>query len=222
MSVTIDEVKRTPLFAVYLHRLYSLAVAMRDGCDDVFRLAAPPAHGMYIKVDPMLHSRIEGILIDAANIRRLVETDPKRRKNESRRTYDLRLARSRSLASLVRQCDLSAMLDSRVRNSVEHFDEYLDHLNAKLAGGEEPPGPSVAYNMTLSHWRAFKPPPYPLRLYVVEEHTYYNFGRAIDLNILRSQADQLAEWLLTSGVLGSADSPGGLLVVLEQKGRESG
>lgn len=210
--MTPEDAVKTRLFAVYLHRLYSLSIAVRDGCDEVFRLAPPPARDMYIKVDPVLHSRLDAILIDAANIKRLVATNPLKGKNEATRTYNLRIARSEALAALLAGIDISAIVDVKLRNTLEHFDEYLDDLNAKLHAGDVPPAPMAGYNLTLSHREVMTPPLHPLRLYVATERKYYNFTTTVDLEQLRSQANAIATVLLP--LLGAADSPGGLMVHL--------
>jgi hypothetical protein len=205
-----------PCFGVYVHRLCGLAIAVRDGCDEIFEIAALPARGMYVKVDPALHARIDGVLIAAANIKRLIGAAPGRSKNESRRRYGLRCARSEILAGLVDLPNLSALLDSGVRNSLEHFDEHLDHLVESIADGDSTLT-SAAYNMTLSHWEALPERHYPLRIYVAVERKFYNFERVIDLDALRSQAGSLVDSLMESDRHGLKDGRAGLVVLFGRK-----
>jgi hypothetical protein len=56
--------------------------------------------------------------------------------------------------------ELEEILKSGVRNSIEHFDEYLDDAYVK-ATRHKIPSPWAAYNMTVSDARTFDPPSYP-------------------------------------------------------------
>ena len=118
----------TALFRVYLHELFMLAKSVRDRCDAVFSKTAPPASGYYINVDPELHSSINGILIDAANIKKLIHTGPKRRNGEAKKVYDLRQQRSHFLADLLVGIELEDILDTKVRNTLVGLTRFDGHL----------------------------------------------------------------------------------------------
>ena len=60
------------LFTIYFHELLWLATAICENCEAVFEDTAQPTEGHYIKVDPHLHARINAVLTDAANIKKLV------------------------------------------------------------------------------------------------------------------------------------------------------
>jgi hypothetical protein len=64
------------IVGVYFHHLFALAQAVRDGCDQVFADAPISPTDGYIKVDPALHARIDGVLIDAANLKKLIRPRP--------------------------------------------------------------------------------------------------------------------------------------------------
>ena len=204
----------TRLFVLYLHELFMLAKAVRDGCDHVFAQTPPPANGHYIKVDPDLHSTINGVLIDAANIKKLVHTGERRLTKESKKVFELRQERSRLLRLLLNGVELDEIVNTRVRNTLEHFDEYLDETNIALSSGRKPPAPMAAYNMTFSDWDVTTPRVFPLRLYVGSERKYYNMKYSIDLSRLRAQAAAVVDRLLSSEVMRGVPEPGGLMVPL--------
>jgi hypothetical protein len=201
------------LFAVYLHHLFALAKAVQSGCNAVFAETPLPASGGYIKVSPELHAKIDGILIDAANLKKLIRTPTERGKSESKRTFEFRRLRSEALVNLLAGLSLPTLYDVQLRNSLEHFDEYLDELGANLKDGEAPPKAMAAYNLVLSHWEVTPRPVYPLRVYIAAERKYYNFDRQVDLGLLHDEAETILERLNASGVLRNTPEPGGLMVV---------
>ncbi len=204
----------TRLFALYLHELFMLAKAVRDRCDQVFAQTPPPASGHYIKVDPDVHATINAILIDAANIKKLTHTSERRLDKESKKVFDLRQERSRLLQALLEGVELDEILNTKVRNTLEHFDEYLDETNIALSSDRKPPAPMAAYNMTFSDWEVTAPRVFPLRLYVAGERKYYNMKYSIDLSRLRSQATAILDRLSSSEVMRGIQEPGGLMVPL--------
>jgi hypothetical protein len=110
---------------------------------------------------------------------------------------------------------LEAISDVQVRNSLEHFDEYLDDLGARLEDGEHPPKPAAAYNIVFSSWKVAsvvaQREVYPLRVYVADQRTYFNFDRKINLGTLRDEAAAIAQRIEATGQL--QNEPGGLIVV---------
>jgi len=203
------------ILGVYVHHLFALAKAVRDGCDQVFEGAPIPPSDGYIKVDPGLHARIDGVLIDAANLKKLIRTPAERGRSESERTFRFRQQRTESLTEFLRGLSLEAISDVQVRNSLEHFDEHLDKLGAQLADGEDPPKPAAAYNIVFSSWNVARAVAqrdvYPLRVYVADERSYFNFDRKINLGTLREEAAAITQRIETSGEL--QNEPGGLMVL---------
>jgi hypothetical protein len=140
------------IMGVFVHRLFALAKSVVEGCDRVFEEAPVMAKDGYIQVSPSLHAQIDGILIDAANLKKLVAGRATKGSSESSRTFNFRQERSKALNQLLDGLSLGTIKDTQARNSLEHFDEYLDDLGASLADGEAPPHPAAAYNLVLSSW----------------------------------------------------------------------
>ena len=203
-----------PLFTVYVHQLFALALSIREACDQIFLDTPVPEKGFYINVSPQIHARIDSALIGAANIKKLLRTPEKRGSSESQRVYKFRIERSRLLAEWLAEVDLAEILNTKVRNTLEHFDEYLDAENVKLSAGGAPPAPVAAYNMVLSHWEVTNPRVYPIRVYIAVERRYYNLKHSIDLGRLRDEADAILKQLKVLGAMQGVEEPGGLMIPL--------
>jgi hypothetical protein len=208
------KITETPLFGVYIHHLFTLAKAVQDNCDLIFRDTPLPETGYYFKISWELHARIDAVLVAAANIKKLIQTPTKRGNGEPKKVYELRQNRAKVLAAMLDGLDLEEILNTKVRNSLEHFDEYLDEVNTNLSVGKPVPAPWAGYNMVLSHWEATNPRVYPIRIYIAAEQKYYNMMYEIDLGKLRGQASSIIERLHSLGLLHSAPEPGGLMVPL--------
>ena len=112
------------LLGLYRHELWYLASSIVERCRKVFEQTQPPETGHYIKVAPEIHAEIFGILSQASGLKKLIRTPTVPLKDEPKRVYRLRRHRTDLLASLLEGLDLKELLQARVRNSIEHFDEY--------------------------------------------------------------------------------------------------
>lgn len=201
------------LQAIYVHELFALARGVVKGCDAVFAEAPVPEENMYLKISPDVHNNISQILLNAANIKKLIETPGVRLSRESRAQHRQRMERCSALRGLLDGVELSTILETKVRNTIEHFDEYLDRASLQIA--QNPPAPMAGYNMAISHWAVTNPRLYPLKIYVAEERTFHNLSYSISLDALRNEALAILEKLLASGALGNAEEPGGLMLRLD-------
>jgi hypothetical protein len=204
------------LLPIYLHELYSLAVAVLKNCDEVFSLAPvhPADGGFRIAVSPDLHAKIAAALLASSNFRKLVRTNQKRGKKESDERFKFRLERAAALAGLFEGLDLKTMLDAKVRNTLEHFDEYLDDFVRSVAAPSDTPR-TIAVNVAFSADGAVARAIFPLRLYVTSTHRFSNFDFSVDLNRLRAEAASVTERLRALPAFQETGTdPGGAIVVL--------
>lgn len=207
--------EETTLFSLYIHELWWLANGICKKTERLFTEAKIPDDGYVIQVSPDLHSLIASVLSEAANLKKLLVTPSAKLNGESGRQYRLRRARSAALNQVLDGIHLSELLNAKVRNTLEHFDEYLDEANLKLSEAKNPPSPMAAYNMILSHWEAFDPRVYPIRLYISEERKFYNMKWSVDLDAMNKEASAIAERLKT--YMGTAEEgPGGLMLHLAE------
>lgn len=119
---------------IYFHELFFQATIIRDTCEQIFAdtpttndKGEPVFHLL-----PAIHGKIGLVLSAAANIKKLLTGDRERGKDEKPERRRLRLARTAMLWEALAPLTLSEMLDTKVRNSLEHFDEYLDDENLRL------------------------------------------------------------------------------------------
>jgi len=183
----------TRLYSLYTYEIWWLAHSIKEKTDRLFSETTLPESGYLIQVKPELHTLIASILSDAAAIKRYMHTPSSKAKDESGRQFRLRKSRSSMLNELVSGLGISEILDSKVRNTLEHFDEYLDESNIELTESSDPNLVMAAYNMILSHWEAVSPRVYPIRLDVSVERKFYNMKWSVDLGKMNVEAGAIIE-----------------------------
>ena len=205
--------EETKLFSLYIHELWWLAHGIKEKTDRLFAEAKVPDEGNVIQVSPELHSLIASVLSEAANLKKLIVTPSTRLNGESGRQFRLRKGRALALTKLLQGITLNELLNAKVRNTLEHFDEYLDEANLAISEALHPPSPMAAYNMVLSRWEVFNPRVYPIRLYISSERKFYNMKWSVDLDAMNKEACAVVERLKAS--MGAAqEGPGGLMLHL--------
>lgn len=204
----------TKLFTLYFYELWWLAHSIKTKTERLFSEATVPETGYLIQVNPDLHSLIASLLSDAANLKKLLITPSTQLNGESGRKFRLRKARAAALRESVSKISLTEILNAKVRNTLEHFDEYLDEANLAVSEAKTPPSPRAAYNMVLSHWEAFNPRVYPIRIYISSERKFYNMKWSVDLDAIHKEASAVVECLSAHPAFAKGESPGGLMVPL--------
>lgn len=207
------KVEESRFFSVYIHELWRLADEIKVHCEKIFEEAKIPDKGYLIQVSPSLHSNIMYVLINAANFKKLVFTPPDRFKNETKKVYEYRKERSHLLKQIITGLDISEIQDNKVRNTLEHFDDYLDKENIRFSGTKEPLVVPAAYNMTFSNWNVYNPKVYPIRLYISDERKFYNMGFSIDIGKIYDEATLIINRIHELGLFKNIDEPGGFLIV---------
>lgn len=203
------------LSTLYFHELWWLASSLVNKSEKLFEESKVPESGYAIQVNPELHSLIASILSDAANIKKIIITPSSKLNGESGAQSRLRKERAKKLKDALGSVELKEILNHKVRNTLEHFDEYLDEANLKITKQQTPPSPMAAYNMILSHWEAFNPRVYPVRLYVSSEKTFYNMKWSVNIGELYKEAQQVVSELTKIPGLVQQDGPGGLMLRLD-------
>lgn len=204
----------TKLLTLYFHELWWLAHGIKTKAERIFSEATAPESGNVLQVDPELHSLIASLLSDAANLKKLVITPSGKLNGESGRQFRLRKARAAALRDAISGIQITEMLNAKVRNTLEHFDEYLDEANLALSAAKTPPSPMAAYNMVLSRWEVFSPRVYPIRVYISSERKYYNMKWNVDLGEVYKEATAIVERLASHPAFAKTEGPGGLMVPL--------
>ncbi len=208
------KIEETKLFSLYIYELWWLSHAIKTKTEKLFAEAKLPETGYTIQVNPELHSLIASLLSDAANLKKLIVTPSARLDKESGRQHRLRKARAAALKELVAGIPLAELVNVKIRNSLEHFDEYLDEANLAVSEVKIPPSPMVAYNMVLSHWEAFNPRVYPIRVYISSERKFYNMKWSVDLGAINTEASAIVARLQALPGFSDKESPGALMLRL--------
>lgn len=210
-------IRNSPIAGLFLSELHSIADAVVQGTETVFeRVRTSEGDAAYIQVD----HEVSGILVDAvtnaARIRSLLVARPRDR-SESAVTYELRARRAAWLREEVLQgVRLNIVLGASVRNTLEHFDEYIDDLARRAAKKQIPTTILVPVDFLMSHGRTLDfllqrggGIVQPLRGYYADERLFVNAGREVNVDALdaecRAIRDRVGEHL-PRGVL---EEPGG-------------
>ena len=144
------ELAHTKFAALYYHELWWLSLSIVEKCEALFEKATVPESGYLLQVDPKIHSTIASLLSDAANIKKLVVTQDAKLKGENGERFKLRKERSKELSSFIQSLGVTELLNHKVRNTLEHFDEYLDEANYDVSKQSFQGRPAL-YNVIISH-----------------------------------------------------------------------
>jgi hypothetical protein len=185
-------IQRSPFVGVYISELYWLGRQVEADTTRIFDDTPPPARpgDGYIRVDHALHGRILGVLLAAARIRALLRP---RDRGDSRAQREVLARRTAALRQVLDGVDLSPVLDGAARNSIEHFDEYVDEAAIKSYRGAIPRPTLFAVDMVLNtrsvlerfDVRGERPTIYFIRAYVADERVFSNCGRELRMDPLR-------------------------------------
>lgn len=204
------ELAETKLAILFYHEMFWLSHSIVRKCEEIFSKANIPEQGYMIQVDPEVHSKIASVLSDAANIKKLIQTQGVKLKGENAARFKLRKDRARELAQALAPLELTEIFNHKVRNTLEHFEEYLDEANYDIS--KKPAlGTMAAYNMVISHWEVTEPRVYPIRLYVASERKFYNMKWAVDIGLIHKEANLIIDQLKTIPAF-SSQEPGGLMI----------
>lgn len=199
-----DRIQRSSWPTVYLGELAWLAKGAYDLCEKVFDSAPVPlvAGESYIKVDHKLHQDIYQVLNSAARIASMVKHRERNKRNQSAGQYIVQKQRIEWLGQVLAGIELTEILNSNVRHSLEHFDEFIDETALKSSRGALKEPTLFAIDFALGRARTIEellPPSlshgsvYALRVYVAEDKTFLNCGRRIDLGKVADECLQIAE-----------------------------
>ncbi len=202
----------SPLFQVYFHELWGLADSISKKCFIVFEACPVPAKDGYIKIDPALHGVIAALLAEAANLKKMLAVPDRPGFKESEEQFAFRVGRTKLLNEALGYPDLSEISRAETRNSVEHFDQYLDRASLSLSASDGEVSGMALYNMVLSSWAVFSEKSFPLKVYVADERKYFNLDYEADLSSINNESLDLIARIRAVGVFKNNEGPGGLMV----------
>ncbi len=202
------------LVDLYVNELWSLALSVKSHCESVFTLAksSDATGGHYLAIKPDVHKIIASCLADAANFKKLIYTASSRQKAESDKVFKLRQYRAKMLREALQGVSLDELLSAKVRNTIQHFDEYLDQAVVALSDVKSRKSPWAGYNLVVSTLSVCDPPVHPIRVYVADDRTYYNFRWSVNMQRLHDEASSAAEKLSKHQSVHGLPEPGGAIL----------
>ncbi|MFL1616451.1 hypothetical protein GHT89_17865 [Acinetobacter baumannii] len=209
------------LMSIYIQELYSLCEGINRECEEIFKEATVSSDHNTMSVSPVLHNRIYSVLIYAANIKKLAFPVRHKKAKEKTATYKLRNQRADLFEKILENVSIKEIHNNKVRNTLEHFDEYLDEANVVLNTEHKKRKLAeehgyAAYNLSLSRWNVFDRKIYPIRVYIAEEKTFYNLKWSIDIGKIDSEARAILD-CINALELSKEKKSGGLLIPLIDK-----
>lgn len=211
MAKSFDELR---LNFIYLHELWWLSESIKRRCEQVFQETPLPEQGYYFKFDYNIHSLINDILSDAANLKKLITIPTQKTRSESPEQFQVHVERSKFLQGKIKGIEINELKSVKVRNTLQHFDEYLDEANIEASEGRLSSHQMAVYNFVMSHWEAVNPRPFPIRLYICAEKTYYNMKASVNLEKIYVEASCISEVIrIEIKRVGDSD-PGGFMIPL--------
>ncbi len=165
------------LAPMYVFELWSLADNVREQCEKVFAATQLSPNETFLRESKDIHSLIAALLSNAANIKKLVRTQSSHLKGETKARFQMRQCRTKVLSELLNGIALDELLNVKIRNTLEHFDEYLDEADELLTLKGHPTATLVMSNMVLSHWEhgdLVREKIFPIRVYIASERKFYN------------------------------------------------
>lgn len=188
-------VRESKLFGMYAFELYCLTSNIKRNCEHLFEIAPPKADGTYLKCLNEAHGIISAVLSDCTKVKRLTEAVQKS-DNESLRQFEFRSERVQEMKHLLEGVKLEEMLNPKIRNTLEHFDEYLDKANIDLTLRGDPKATCAFTNLVISDWEHVKNEViYPIRVYIANEKTFYNMKWSINLGKIHAEATDILNHL---------------------------
>jgi len=169
------------------------------------------------------------VLNNAARIRALIKSRPKG-KSQGAAMYALQERRIKWLAGLLADLPTAQVLHSKVRNTLEHFDEYLDETALKSRRSQIsrptifPVDVILGREGTLEQFDVggSSPTVYPLRVYLAEERVFVNCGARLDLDAISNECRGITERLesiaphLADHPVDGGDRGSSMLIVTDQ------
>lgn len=205
--------------SVYLSEILILTKSIVKDCNIIFDKLKLPEKGETINIDYETQYLINSIIVSAGNLKKLFYPDKTRKSSETAVLHETRIDRGAYLRNLVDMSMIEHLLNVKVRNGIEHFDERIDKL-ALRKYKKQITNNLVLYNMTISHKRVSQIilpdslkhlKPYFLKVYVIDERTAYIDNKSLNLDKLRKEAVYLESKIID---LLNEDSPGGSMIVI--------
>ena len=210
-------VKESPLAGIYINELYWLAVRVCGRAEHIFD-AAPPGlvTDNYVTVDFDLGDEMYALLSETGRIRQLL-TDRGKNGKETRTQYEMRKRRILWLRDeILGGIKLVETRNSDVRNTLEHFDEAIDHVSANFAEKAWPVPALLPWDVIVSkRGVVLAPTVWWLRTYLADEEVFVNCGQEIDVRAVHRECGDIRDRIAAVAPPGDIGERGGSITALK-------
>jgi hypothetical protein len=183
--------------------VYLLAQRIEESCTKLFALhprtePSVPTVSMDINALNLAYAAVN----DAARLQEFLAPQQTAKK----KTKQIYNERAQYLVHLLAGLELSAILDKKLRNTLEHYAEYIDDANFLHTSNKPSTLYHVAFNMVSTHiypvaetigpFPCYRlepsfPPMYLTRVYCSSTSRLYNFSFSTDLSAIAAQAAEI-------------------------------
>jgi hypothetical protein len=173
--------------------------------EDVFSAAPkPPSIDDFVQIDSAVIQSLFTALSAAARIRALIADRP-RRKSQKISEYEVQTKRIAWLRDeVLHGVKLERLLDGQVRNTIEHFDEYIDRSALGFATGKFPTPSLAPIDFVVSRRRALQrfalerkvPNLHFMRAFIASERVFVNCGHEISIQGLHTECRRIVKRLV--------------------------
>lgn len=207
--------------SLYIHEILTLSHLIIEECKNIFNSFDSSAGQSYIHVDPKTQYRINSIIVNTGNLKKMFCPNKQKTHFDKREQHKQRVERGQFLTTLFNTNQFEEIYNIDPRNSIEHFDERIDILYDKVLISDKSlyTDKHIIYNMSLSNKHflktLFAKKPYYLKAYFVEEKTAYIDNEAINLEKIYDECHVISETALE--ILNIEDGPGGSIIILGEQ-----
>lgn len=199
-----DSIKRSPFGSTYLDEPYALAKQVVTTAEDVFRAAPKPAEPAdRLQIDHDIMRNLFTLLGSAARINALIGDRPQQRW-QTEQDYEIQRRRTEWLRiGILKGIKLSALHSAKVRNTLEHFDEYIDGAAIGFATNKTPTPSLAPIDFVVSRRRALQrfaverkvPHLFFIRVFIASERVFVNCGHEISIQALHTECRRIVKRL---------------------------
>jgi hypothetical protein len=198
-----DSISKSPFRFTYQRELYLLAGDIVVQVDEAEALIVPPPPkpgSGKLTVKREITERLIRALGAGTRLRSLCFATQHPGYKQTPLEHKVQQRRAAWVQDILQRIDLTPLKDTQVRNTLEHFDEYVDHIALQARSGPFPA--LVASDMALSdrhllsafnHQGVTFPNVHHIRTYVADEHRFINCGHEVDMAALRNTAAQIRD-----------------------------
>jgi hypothetical protein len=215
----------SPLAMVYLRELYLLSVEIVEEIDGALALL-PEESSISVgtlTVNHDIHRRLVRALGAAGRIRALC-LERGQGSKQTALEHKVSIRRAVWLTGVLEGIDLVPFQEAQVRNTLEHFDEYLDKASVDAQSGAIQMPVIIPVDISLSHRRLLeqfqiggqRPSCYFVRAYIGNEGIFVNCGHEVNIVQLRKSSVEVRDRL--AGIVSLLDdqAEGSPVVVLTE------